>query len=229
MLWAWERPERLAFLDSSQTGVAYLAETIYPKENGFFVRPRLQPLELPTHIYLEAVVRIETERKKAWALSDRVTDVLAEEIAKVASKPQVGALQIDFDARENERLFYRQLLGKVRTLIPKQMPLTMTALSSWCMGDRWLDGLPVDQVVPMLFSMGSGEKESLDFIKSSDEDRLSYFQKCVGLSISDSKCSNVLASRIKLADARIYFFSTRPWNSLLVQKAQDEVRSWKDN
>jgi hypothetical protein len=229
MLWAWERPEHLSFLDSSKTGVAYLAETIYPTESGYFVRPRFQPLELPANVYLEAVVRIETDRKREWNLSDPDMDTLAKEIAKATSKPNISALQIDFDARQSERPFYRQLLKKVRALVPTQMPLTITALSSWCMGDQWLHGLPVDGVVPMLFSMGRGEKEALDFIKASDESRLSYFHKCVGLSINDSKWSAVLADRIKLADARIYFFSTRPWNSLLVQKAQDEVRSWKDN
>ncbi len=30
----------------------------------------------------------------------------------------------------------------------------MTALASWCLGDCWLDGLPVDEAVPMLFEMG---------------------------------------------------------------------------
>lgn len=229
MLWAWERPEHLSFLDGSKTGVAYLAETIYPKENGFFARPRLQPLELPANVYLEAVVRIETNRKIVWALSDKDMDYLAEAIAKVAAKPGVSALQIDFDARESERAFYRQLLGKVKALLPKRMPLTMTALSSWCLGDQWLHGLPVDEVVPMLFSMGAGEKESLDFITASDETQLEYFHKCVGLSVNDSRCSDVLANRVKLADSRIYFFSTRPWNSKLVQKAQDEVRSWKND
>lgn len=229
MLWAWERPEHLSFLDGSDTGVAYLAETIYPKEEGFFVRPRLQPLVLSKNTYLEAVVRIETDRKIAWALSEADTNRLAGEIAKVAAKPGIKALQIDFDARESERPFYRKLLDKVKPLIPQQMPLTITALSSWCMGDRWLQGLPVDEVVPMLFSMGAGEKESLDFIKSSDDAQLDYFRRSVGLSVNDSRYAAELANRIKLADSRVYFFSTRPWNSKLVQKAQDEVRSWKND
>ena len=30
----------------------------------------------------------------------------------------------------------------------------MTALASWCAGDAWIDELPVDEAVPMLFRMG---------------------------------------------------------------------------
>jgi hypothetical protein len=34
------------------------------------------------------------------------------------------------------------------------MPLSMTALASWCLDDNWLDELPIDEAVPMLFRMG---------------------------------------------------------------------------
>ena len=30
----------------------------------------------------------------------------------------------------------------------------MTALASWCLSDRWISDLPVDEAVPMLFQMG---------------------------------------------------------------------------
>jgi len=229
MLWAWERPERLSFLDSSSTGVAYLAETIYPKGNGFLVHPRLQPLEVPTNAYLEAVVRIEIDRKSSWCLSDKELDRLAAEVVKVTKQPRVRALQIDFDARESERSLYKELLKKVRVLLPNQLPLSITALSSWCMGDKWLEDAPVDEIVPMLFSMGAGREESLDFIRTSDTKNLSYFQKCFGLSVRDSEPAAELSTRIKLADTRLYFFSARPWNPTSVQHAQDEVRIWESN
>ena len=37
------------------------------------------------------------------------------------------------------------------------MPLTITALASWCDGDDWIDGLPVADASPMLFRMGRGD------------------------------------------------------------------------
>jgi hypothetical protein len=41
--------------------------------------------------------------------------------------------------------------------MPPRLPLSMTALASWCLDDNWLDELPVDEAVPMLFRMGPGE------------------------------------------------------------------------
>ena len=64
------------------------------------------------------------------------------------------AIQIDFDAADSERDVYRRLLARVRAVLPRTVPLSMTALASWCVGDTWLDGLPVDEAVPMLFRMG---------------------------------------------------------------------------
>jgi hypothetical protein len=227
MLWAWERPEQLSFLDASNTGVAYLAETIYPAKDGFTVRPRLQPLHLPEAAYLEAVVRIETDRRKNWALSQEQLDALVREVIKASSLPGVKALQIDFDARENERSFYRQLLTKIRKSLPERMPLSMTALSSWCMGDQWLRDIPVDEVVPMLFSMGAGRRESIDFLTNGDSGRFSYFQKCLGISINDPQPADILAKRTKLNGTRIYLFSPRSWNSVSLNNALDEVHIWQ--
>jgi hypothetical protein len=47
MLWAWERPERLEFIDIEQTGVAFLARTLYLRGDEVVVRPRLQTLKTP--------------------------------------------------------------------------------------------------------------------------------------------------------------------------------------
>src|SRR6185295_2701738 len=44
ILWAWERPEKLDFIDPQKTGVAFLAKTIYLRGDRVVSRPRLQPL-----------------------------------------------------------------------------------------------------------------------------------------------------------------------------------------
>ena len=59
MLWAWERPEDLRFLDCRQTGVAYLAETVILDRGGITLRPRLQPLLISEGCAVVAVVRVE--------------------------------------------------------------------------------------------------------------------------------------------------------------------------
>jgi len=58
----------------------------------------------------------------------------------------------------SERDFYRALLQDLRAQLPDNVPLSMTALASFCIGDRWLEGLPVDEAVPMIFRMGADDK-----------------------------------------------------------------------
>jgi hypothetical protein len=41
--------------------------------------------------------------------------------------------------------------------LPSGLPLSITALASWCMQDDWLGDLPIDEAVPMLFRMGPSD------------------------------------------------------------------------
>lgn len=82
ILWAWERPENLTFIDPADVGVAFLARTIYLRGSQVIVRPRLQPLRVPPRTSLLAVVRIETDisRPVDWSQSQRqkTVDAVAE-------------------------------------------------------------------------------------------------------------------------------------------------------
>ena len=151
ILWAWERPEDLSFIDPHTTGVAYLAKTIDLRGDLMTVRPRLQPLQLAPGTRVVAVVRIETDAKQGGSQPDRVQKI-GKEIADLADRADV--VQIDYDAIVPERRFYRQILEEVRRQLPAETALSMTALASWCAGDDWLGDLPVDEAVPMLFRLG---------------------------------------------------------------------------
>ena len=87
-------------------------------------------------------------------------DDIARAITSTAALPRVVAVQIDFDATLSQRPMYRALLHAVRRELPPGMPLSITALASWCMQDDWLDDLPIDEAVPMLFRMGPTEQSS---------------------------------------------------------------------
>src|SRR5437667_1977445 len=69
ILWAWERPERLSFINPKKVGVAFLAQTLYLRGDTVTVRFRLQPLEVPPQTFLIAVVRIESDRLERPLLS----------------------------------------------------------------------------------------------------------------------------------------------------------------
>ena len=60
VLWAWERPEDLRFLDPTRVGVAFLAQRVRLGPKGVSYYPRMQPLRVAQETSLVAVVRVET-------------------------------------------------------------------------------------------------------------------------------------------------------------------------
>jgi hypothetical protein len=199
-LWAWERPEKLGFIDAKTTGVAYLAQTILLKGDKTLARPRLQPLEAPPGATLLAVTRIEADRDEPPALSAAQRSEVVAALLKSANKTGLAGVQIDFDATSSQREFYRALLIEVRQKLPPELALTMTALASWCAGDNWLAGLPVDEAVPMLFRLGV-ERENFRNVKdfAAPLCRSSY-----GVSL-DEPLPDLDKTR------RIYYFNPQSW------------------
>ncbi len=168
VLWAWERPEKLSFVDPTKVGVAYLAKTVYLRNDRVVSRPRMQSLILPPGMKVIAVIRIETNRTERAQLTTAQVEKTASEVAGLAQLPNVAAVQIDFDATISEREFYRTLLTLVREKLPSSMPLSITALASWCSGDNWLTGQPVDEAVPMLFRLGVESQRIASRLKSGE-------------------------------------------------------------
>ena len=152
VLWAWERPERMEFVDPRAAGIAYLARTISWRGGQLTARPRLQPMRAREGAWMMAVVRLEPWTPPLPDAADVAREILLE-----AERPAVRALQVDFDARQSEREWYGTLLRRVRAGLDGKKALSMTALASWCLGDPWVRGLPVSDAVPMLFRMGAGE------------------------------------------------------------------------
>src|SRR5262245_38724992 len=102
VLWAWERPEDLRFASPAHAGVAFLARTIWLDGARIASRPRLQPLQVAEGAAVMAVVRIES---KGRGLPDHAPVI--GELLQSARLPGVRALQVDFDARQSERGWYR--------------------------------------------------------------------------------------------------------------------------
>src|SRR2546423_5731497 len=80
MLWAWERPTDLRFIDAKETGVAFLAQTIRLRSGEVQVRPRLQSLNLPEATRVMAVARVETDAVNRPELSIHQREKLARAI-----------------------------------------------------------------------------------------------------------------------------------------------------
>jgi hypothetical protein len=208
MLWAWERPEHLNFIDPAAAGVAFLARTVSWHDGQLVSQPRLQPLEVPPRTALMAVVRLES----AGALPD--AGAVVDEILKDANDPRTGALELDFDARASERQWYRELVRRVRSGLYPTKDLTITALASWCLGDPWIRGLPVADAVPMLFRMGTGQPREIgDF-------RVPICRASLGVS-TDELPYAVPHGR------RLFVFSPRPWTEVDYRGALVLARRWR--
>jgi hypothetical protein len=185
MLWAWERPTDISFVTSEVVGVAYLAGTVTLTDHSFMARPRMQPLAFSPESVVMAVVRIESDRSRGRLPSGDALSQLAVEILGLVDRPRVAALQIDFDAAVGERGFYSALLGELRSRMPDDWPLSITALASWCMGDPWIRHLPIDEAVPMLFRMGPDRREVRARLEAGQDFTLKVCRHSVGISTDE--------------------------------------------
>lgn len=205
VLWAWERPERLTTIDPRTTGVAFLARTYLLSGDRLVARPRMQPLDIPAGTALMAVARIETDRDAPPRFSQERTERLAQELAGMTVHPGVRGIQIDFDALRSERPFYCALITATRAALDPRVPLSITALASWCMHDGWIDDLPIDEAVPMLFSMGPGEGHTFRSIAEGNAWRVARCRTSLGVSTAEPLAH-------ERDGRRVYVFHPTAWN-----------------
>lgn len=213
ILWAWERPEKLDYLDPQKASVAFLAKTIYLRADEVVCRPRLQPLAVPPGAAVIAVARIESARIRSHrdetpTLSARQMEDAAAEIAELGSLPNVVMVQVDFDATTTERSFYRALLNELRARLPPSTLLSITALASWCKGDNWLADLPIDEAVPMLFRMGVERKQFLAQLAAGEGFNAKPCQASAGISRDEPIAQLPMGQQIQ----RVYVFNPKSWS-----------------
>jgi len=220
ILWAWERPEDLEFLDTERFGVAFLAQTLILKGDDVVLRPRRQPLKVSSSMRLVAVTRIESQKSKGEkaALSPAQRERLGSLIARTRELENVSAIQVDFDAASSEREFYRGLLLDLRQKLPDHVPLSMTALASFCIGDRWLDDLPVDEAVPMIFRMGTDDRRIKSFLSAGNDFLEPLCQTSYGIALDEPL-------EMKFAETRrLYVFDDHAWTEKDVALLEERMR-----
>lgn len=222
ILWAWERPENLEFIDPQKVSVAFLAQTIELIGNEVKVIPRRQPLKVKPETKLIAVTRIEVPKKSSYsvALSDLQRQEVLRLLMATLELKNVSEIQLDFDVTVSEREFYRQLLQELRANLPKNTGLTMTALASWCLSDNWIKDLPVDEAVPMAFDMGADDKTIRDFLASGEDWQEPKCRNSYGISINEP-----LKIKFK-PNRKFYLFTSNPngWKKSDLERLPDGVQ-----
>ena len=204
VLWAWEEPEDLRFVETDRVGVAFLASSVNLVGNKTNIRPRFQRLLVPNDAKLIALVRIEARQDAT--LDSQQRDAVIRNVVALSSLPRVSAVQIDFDATKSQRAFYQDVLVHLRDALPRSTPISITALASWCMGDNWIGSLPIDEAVPMLFRLGAGTNEAAAWLASGRDFSAPICRDSLGVS-TDEPWTKLPAGR------RIYVFRTKPWTA----------------
>lgn len=217
VVWAWERPEDLRFLPRDvevavQTGFVKIAGA------GFVARGRRFPLRVnasPT----TAVVHVQIDDRTPLRWTPLLRRRVAAAVLHFARTVPTRRVQIDFEVRRSQRAILTDLIGDVRRALPRDVELSMTALASWCQED-WLHTLPVDEVVPMLFRMGNGDRSIRAAITQ-------------GGDWHDAACRHALAVAVDtpIADGpagrRIYLFDSRSWTKADFDLVRHHVEGWR--
>jgi hypothetical protein len=201
-LWAWERREDLHVLDTRRFAIAYLDRTL---TIGLTVhsQPRRNALAFPASATRIPVVRIEAP--STAILDEQNRNDAIQSILVSAREPGTAALQLDFDATRSQRGFYRDLLLDLRRQIPANLPLSITALASWCGWDDWIRDLPVDEAVPMMFRMEPDHRRAPPSVDDF-QIREPLCRTSTGVSTDEPWPSN-------LAGKRIYVFPDHGWRN----------------
>jgi hypothetical protein len=219
VLWAWERPEDLSELDPKKFGVAYLACHVFLCGDTVHPRWRQQPLKVADSTIMIPVVRIDTSRKVPPGFNAQQTARVVDIICKAAGASKTAMVQIDFDAMQSERPFYEHLLQDVRSRLPRDLPISITALTSWCLYDNWMANLPVVETVPMMFSLGRDRQKILLFFQSHVDFMAKSCCDSLGISLEDEEVNRLIIPIIKRrADpGRVYVFTKTRWTDSKVQ------------
>lgn len=213
VLWAWKRAEDLSGIDPHEFGVAYLACHIFIDGDKVKWETRNQPLKIPPHTAVVPTVRIDIVRREKPTLSKEQIEKISWHILKAATAQNSAAIQIDFDALATERGFYRALLQHLRKTLPSTMPISITALASWCLFDNWIKDLPVDESVPMMFSLGRDRKKVLLYLQKHHDFLDERANRSLGLSLEDTSVNELMIPIVqkRKIPLRVYVFTRTAW------------------
>jgi hypothetical protein len=137
---------------------AVLVESLVLRSQGVERGGRRLPLPLPPGVKALPVVHVESATDAPDEFTPQQLQAIRSAVRRHAATAASGAgmLQLDFEAPPRQWRAYRALVALLRQTLPADLRLSITALAHWCAApDRWLDALPVDEVVPMLYRLGA--------------------------------------------------------------------------
>lgn len=219
VLWAWERPEDLRFAGRA---VEIAAQTGFIELSGdrLIVRGRRFPLHAAAGQVTTAVVHVQIDPRRRLVWTPVREAQVAQAALRLARRPGVRRLQMDFEVRASERPILLAVLRGVRAGLPEGIELSMTALASWCDTETWLDEAPVDEIVPMLFRMGPGGERLKARLAAGGDFANPRCRRALAVS-ADTPLARAPAGR------RVYLFNPRSWTAASFERVRREVAAWQ--
>lgn len=223
VLWAWQRAEDLRFIDPTEFGVAYMACRVLFTRDQATLEWRKQPLRVPANTAIEACIRVDVDHRYPCAFNTHQRDAIVWALSTAANLSRVQAVQIDFDALLSERAFYRDVIRQARIKLPAGFPLSITSLASWCIFDDWTSDMPVDEAVPMMFSLGRDKQKVLNYFGSRRDFRVERCKHAMGLSLEEPDVNALMIPlvRQRTMPCRVYVFTKTAWTKKKVDAVRD--------
>lgn len=194
-LWAWDRPEDLRFVEP-HIGIAYFAGEIDLGAKKPEFRPRQKPLLVSKGQPVLPVLHVRARRGGHYGNVEQ--QLILDAIRRLMAESSTEKIQLDFEVYHSQRNFYKNLVRTIKEKNPHRK-LSVTALASWCGHDSWLVGLPVAEIVPMLFDPSHKKGDANHQLPQA-----SLCKESVGLANYETYAT--------LPRAKIYYlFSNRAW------------------
>lgn len=149
--WLWKDASVPAF---SRAAVAVVDRHIWLAGDKVLVRPGARPRKLGRTTEITPVVHVEIDPLNPPAGLRQAGPTVLDAMRSAGRASTSGWVQLDLEARPSQRADYRELVRNIRSALPPELKLSVTALAWWCRSGLWLDGLAADEVVPMFFRMG---------------------------------------------------------------------------
>ncbi|MBF0526460.1 MAG: hypothetical protein HQK56_15360, partial [Deltaproteobacteria bacterium] len=158
--------------------------------------------------------------KKPVFSPDQESKVISELVA-VTKLKGITAIQIDFDARVSARNFYRRVLCELRRQLPGSVALSITALGSWGIYDRWLSTAEIDEAATMLFRMGPDRDLFVQRLRAGKDFSPSNCLVSYGISTDEPLDESIYKF---LSKGRVYIFHPKPWTRDALTLVMEEMQ-----
>lgn len=204
ILWAWERPEDLRWI-TPDFAIAYVAVSISLEDDKVLLSPRQNSLKVNAKTKLIPIVHVDPSFRHPPTLSAKQHQVIVEQVLAFAKTSNTNVVQLDFEVRRSQRRFLQEVVTDIRQQLPPKIALSITALASWCAGDYWLDAMPADEIVPMVFRMGVDDLLIRKMLNEKNRFPHRRCQAAIGFSIDEAATDTTSKRR--------YFFSPTAWKA----------------